>query len=329
MLTIALIYRTRSCTMLANQLKRSLIFLLACLPWVVIAEPSSHTTRTHAVQSANKPASTHPHAVRYNRGVLWKIESEGRPHSYLFGTIHTDDPRVTELPPPVRQAFEQSHSFTMELLTSGAGFVTMAESMFFNDENNLKAVLGKDLFEQTRQALIEIGLPTLGLEKKKPWAIIMALSMPRQPRTGLFLDLALQLQATLQSKPTHGLESMEEQLAVFNDMTLQDQVILLKETLRVHNQMNDQFEELIEAYLDRDLTQLMRIVHKHKPRDDRVYNSMMDRLLVQRNIKMAERMQTRLQEGNAFIAVGAGHLPGERGILRLLELSGYRLTSVY
>ena len=53
------------------------------------------------------------------------------------------------------------------------------------------------------------------------------------------------------------------------------------------------------------------------------------RLIIDRNQRMVERMHKRLEEGNAFIAVGALHLPGEKGILRLLEHRGYRVRSIY
>ena len=282
------------------------------------------TKDKQAVDAAHKPKPF----SKYHKGLLWKIEAGGLQPSYLFGTIHSDDPRVTKLPKAVEQAFDRSGSFTMELIADGAGIVAMAEAMFFNDGRTLESVLGKALYAETRAALSEQGLPTRGIEKKKPWAIIMALSTPR-PKSGLFLDLALQVKATLQAKPTYGLESMQEQIAVFNDMPMPDQVKLLKETLRIHRQIKEQLEELIQAYLARDLAHLMTIVHKFKPDDDRVYRAMIDRLLTKRNKIMAERMKTRLQEGNAFIAIGAGHLPGKQGVLHLLELSGYRVTAVY
>ncbi|UCE88321.1 MAG: TraB/GumN family protein [Pseudomonadota bacterium] len=53
------------------------------------------------------------------------------------------------------------------------------------------------------------------------------------------------------------------------------------------------------------------------------------RFIVERNRLMLERMQPRLREGNAFIAVGALHLPGEQGLLRLLERRGYRVKAIY
>ncbi len=282
------------------------------------------TKDKRAVDGAHKPKPF----SKYHKGLLWKIEAGGLQPSYLFGTIHSDDPRVTKLPKAVKQAFDRSGSFTMELIADGAGIVAMAEAMFFNDGRTLESVLGKTLYAETRAALLEQGLPTRGIEKKKPWAIIMTLSTPR-PRSGLFLDLALQVKATFQEKPTYGLESMQEQIAVFDGMPIPDQIKLLKEMLRIHRQVKEQLEELVQAYLARDLARLMKIVHKFKPDDDRVYRTMMDRLLTKRNKIMAERMKTRLQEGNAFVAIGAGHLPGEQGVLHLLELSGYRVTAVY
>ena len=59
---------------------------------------------------------------------------------------------------------------------------------------------------------------------------------------------------------------------------------------------------------------------------DRSYR---DRLLLDRNRRMFERMLPLVQRGNAFIAVGAGHLVGEDGLLRLLERRGFRVQSVY
>ena len=162
----------------------------------------------------------------------------------------------------------------------------------------------------------------------KPWAVLMALSAPRAGR-GLFLDVALQYDATQRGKPTHGLETMQEQIAVFNGMSLDDQVVLLRDAVQNHALTQDAMEELTRAYLKRDLSALLAISEKHRPADARVHAAMMERLLVRRNANMAERMRVRLKEGNAFIAVGALHLPGDTGLLRLLSAAGYRVTRIY
>lgn len=265
---------------------------------------------------------------RFDKGLLWKISPPQGEPSYLFGTMHSPDPRVTRLAPAVQAAFDRAASFTMELLINASGVATMAEAMFFPQGQNLRAVLGPELYAQAQQAITDRGLSTRDLERKKPWVIVMILSTPRT-ELGLPLDMRLQLQATLQGKPTYGLETMGEQVAVFNDMPIADQVELLRDALAVDAEVTRQFEALIQAYVDRDLARLMAIVDEPKRQRSPAFTRMMDRLLIQRNDVMLKRMRARLDEGNAFIAVGAAHLSGEQGLLQLLQRLGYHVSVVY
>jgi hypothetical protein len=265
----------------------------------------------------------------FNHGLLWKIETPGVAPNYLFGTYHSNDPRITTLPCPVKEVFDRASSYTMEVITNGAGIVSMAEAMFFSDGKTLKDVLGDPLYQETLRA-VGAGKTARGgdINHMKPWAVMMTLSAPREGR-GLFLDMALQFEATHRSKPTYGLETMQEQIAVFNGMSLEDQVVLLRDAVQNVQLTQEAAEELTRAYLKRDLSALLALNEKFKPNDARVYADMMDRLLVRRNANMAERMRVRLKEGNAFVAVGALHLPGDTGLLRLLSAAGYQVTRVY
>ena len=263
----------------------------------------------------------------FTHGLLWKIETPGSSASYLFGTYHSSDPRITTLPCPVQEVFDRSASYTMEVIANGAGIVSMAEAMFFSDGKTLKAVLGEALYQETRRAIGNTGAAS-SIDNMKPWAVMMTLSAPREGH-GLFLDMALQLTATRRGKPTYGLETMQEQIAVFNGMSLDDQIVLLRDTVQNYQTTQSAMEDLTQAYLKRDLGALLALAEKFKPKDARVYDAMMDRLLTKRNINMAERMRVRLKEGNAFVAVGALHLPGDTGLLRLLANNGYRITRVY
>jgi uncharacterized protein len=285
----------------------------------------AHAADCREVGSAPLPAG----AARFDKGLLWKIESPGSMPSHLFGTIHLSDRRVTLLPCPVKQRFDGAASYTMEVIASGAGLVSMAEAMFFNDDRRLDQVLDAELYAQTVEVLRNQGMSAEGIRKMKPWAVILTLSMPVPNGSGLFLDMALQIQAILQGKPTYGLESMDEQIAVFNELSLEHQVSLLRETLRTHREIAAQIEELTLAYLDRDLGRISAIEGRNRPADDRAYRALMERLLDRRNRVMVERMAPRLKEGNAFIAVGALHLPGDAGLLNLLSQAGYKLSPVY
>jgi uncharacterized protein YbaP (TraB family) len=297
--------------------------LLAPVPETPVAVASEQMTAA-ATARADLPARPDK-ASRFSKGLLWKIEPAQGPPSHLFGTIHSADPRVTQLASPVKSVFDQATSFTMELLINANGVASMAEAMFFAEDKSLSAVLGQKLYEQTRQAVAATGLATHDLDRQKPWVVVMLLSTPRA-QLGLPLDMLLQLQATLQGKAIYGLETMNEQIAVFNDMSMADQVALLKDTLVQHVELTRHFDALMQAYLARDLAQLMEIVDQPKRQRSDAFTAMMDRLLSRRNAVMLQRMRVRLREGNAFIAVGAAHLPG---LLQLLEDAGYRVSTVY
>ena len=297
--------------------------LLAGLLWLLAASLSALPLYADVAATADIAG-----AAKYSRGLLWRIERDGGAPSYLFGTLHSDDPRVVQLAPPVRQAFDRARSFTMEVVADADALLLMAQRMFYQDGRTLAGVAGDALYRRARQALAEHGLPDLGLERQKPWVVVMALSMPPQ-RGGPFLDMALQAQAAEQKKSIHGLETVAEQLAVFDDLPDADQVALLKETLDNHKQLRGQIEALTTHYLARDLAGILKLAEAYRPADSRVYDTVMRRLLADRNLKMLERMRPRLAEGNAFIAVGAGHLAGPQGLLVLLERAGYRLHAVY
>jgi uncharacterized protein len=310
-----------------SRIRTILTQLARLLPVIalVLATPAGAGDSLKKLTSAPVPVAGQ---TRFARGLLWKISPPHGEPSYLFGTMHSPDPRVTRLAPAVQAAFDRSASFTMELLINASGVATMAEAMFFPPEQNLRAVLGPELYAQARQAIIDRGLSTRDLERKKPWVIVMILSTPRT-ELGVPLDMRLQLQATLQGKPTYGLETMDEQIAVFNDLPIADQVELLRDALTVDAQVTRQFEALIQAYVDRDLTRLMAIVDEPKRQRSPAFTRMMQRLLNQRNDVMLKRMRARLDEGNAFIAVGAAHLAGDDGLLELLEKVGYHVSVVY
>lgn len=267
--------------------------------------------------------------VKHAKGLLWHISAPGLAPSYLFGTMHSTDPRITALPKSLTDSFDRSSSFSMELIFTGAGIVRMAEIMFYGQNNNLKDVIGEELYENTRSVMKKAGISTQDLNKKKPWAIIMALGTPRENQGIMFLDLKLQHRATMQLKPTYGLETMDEQLQVFDGLPVQDQVQLLREALKYQSHNAKQMDQMMEAYLNRDLAALAAISDQYQSRAGSAYDKLMDRLLTRRNHRMLERMQPRLKEGSAFIAVGALHLPGREGLLTLLENNGYRVSPIY
>lgn len=270
-------------------------------------------------------------AQRFEQGLLWRIEGPGAPPSHVFGTVHVDDPRVTRLPPAVARALEQAHSLTIELAFTPANLQALAGSMLLQDGRDLPAIVGAELFAKAAAATTGFGPPEPVLRLFKPWAVALLLMAPRQKPEHV-LDYALMRLAMERGIPVHELESVEEQIAVFDGMAEADQVALLGRAVREHERLPRTVGRILAAYLARDLAAMWRISQEGSDEDAqarRLNEVFVQRVLEARNTRMAERIETRLKEGGAFIAVGALHLYGERGLLARIERRGWRVTRVY
>jgi len=262
------------------------------------------------------------------KGMLWKVSSPSGRSSYLFGTIHVDDPEIINLAPPVRSALNSSKSLTLELIPDQSTQLQSALSMMFQDGRNLEKVAGRSLYKRAISAMKGRGIPEPMIGQMKPWAVMATLSVPKS-ESGKFLDIRLYDQAKKVGKQTHALESSAEQMAAFNNMPMKEQVKMLKETLDTLPKLKGYFRQIKQAWLQRDLEKLQSISDKQMPADDPASKKLMEGLLDKRNQTMHARMQPRLKEGRAFIAVGALHLPGKKGLIQLLRQSGYTVKAVW
>lgn len=283
----------------------SLVFLVAC---------------------ASQPSTSQA----FQKGLLWKVEAQQlATESYLLGTIHSEDPRVANLEGPAKEAFEQAKIFALEVELDPESSQTIIAYMYYDNKRSLRDVLSKSLYERSVKAMTERGMPETQVARMKPWAIFMVLNMP-EATTGEFLDAILYQSAKQQKKSVHGLESIEEQINVFDQMALATQVSLLKATLDNQADMDKMLEETIEVYLSRDLTEIEALNAKYLTfLETDVADIFTQRLLIERNERMVQRLIPLMQQGKTFAAVGALHLPGEHGILELLAERGYKLTPVY
>src|SRR5712691_2775957 len=269
-------------------------------------------------------------ATKFSKGLLWKIEKTDTQPSYVFGTIHLDDARITDLPAPVKKSFALSKNFTMEMIIDEASTQKFVASMLLDDGSDLKELLGEPLFAKTAEVTREYGMPAEVSAKFKPWALMLTLILPKG-RQGIIVDDLLYQQALQQHKPVHQLESVEEQIAVFDGLPMEVQVGLLKQTVAHRDLIPGMVEKSIQAYLKRDLGAMWEINNSitEDEADKSLNEAFLQRVLYDRNTRMAVRMQQRLAEGGAFIAVGALHLYGDKGVLSLLQSRGYQVTRVY
>ncbi|MDZ7802988.1 TraB/GumN family protein [Thiohalophilus sp.] len=263
------------------------------------------------------------------QGILWEITPESGQASYLLGTIHSEDPRVTRLPPPVQKRFDQSDIFCAEMKMDAATQIRMSQGMMYLDGQKLDEQIDRELYNKTESLIAKYGIPGQMVPMLKPWAAGLLLSVPK-PESGRFLDYVLYQTAQEQGKQLCGLEAPEEVIELFDNTPLKTQINLLRVAVREHRHLEEMVEEMLQIYLARDLDGLLEYSERELEKSGKDVSALVnDSLIEQRNRNMLETMQAQLAKGNAFIAVGALHLPGDVGLLRMLEAQGYRVKAVY
>lgn len=268
-------------------------------------------------------------ALAESCGLLWRVEADGVAPSHVFGTIHSEDARVVDLPEPVAEAFRSSDVYAMEMIPDFEAMSVLTRAMHFQDQRNLKDVLDEELYREVINALSERGVGEGLALKMKPWAVMVTLSFP-QPETGMFLDMVLFNRAMAGGKETVGLEDAEEQLAFFTGLSRDEQITLLEATLDHRNEIDETMERLVKAWLARDPLALSRLSDSYlEELPDGLARRFREQAIDERNQRMYERAQPLVADGNAFIAVGALHLYGEEGLLELLRRHDYTVTCVY
>ncbi|MDX1376004.1 MAG: TraB/GumN family protein [Burkholderiales bacterium] len=271
---------------------------------------------------------------RFSRGVLWRIEYRDKPPSHVFGTIHVADPRLATLPAPVSQAFDSARSLTLEFMADGYARERFLEAAMFLDAQTLDEKIGADDFERVLERLAPIGLSREFVRKLKPWGVLINLRNPRgaHASAGPTLEGQLFERARARRLALHTMENVEEQIFTFDEFPMDSQVALLRHALEHHAELVEMSDRTLEAYLARDLDGIWRVQQDFVRRHPRIapHNAVfVKRVIYDRSVVMAFRMQRQLRAGAAFVALGALHLHGAKGVLSLLEQDGYRARRVY
>lgn len=281
------------------------------------------SSQCEALEESNSPVEE----VKHSQGLLWKVSKEGNESNYLFGTIHVSDTEVTTLPEAVDNALLNSERFVMEALPDMEQLMLFSQSMFFNDGNLLSSLVDTAIYEKTKQILASYQLGSEAVSVMKPWAAFLIMNYP--PDKGEPLDMVLLSIAQQNGAEVAGLESLKEQGDIFSDLNIEEQVRLLTDTVCHYDLVEQDFEVMKSFYLKRDLGGLYNYVQRYSVSDKPVYQKLMKKLIQDRNNIMVNRMQTMLEKGNSFIAIGAMHLAGKEGVLALLEKQGYSVSAVY
>jgi uncharacterized protein len=266
----------------------------------------------------------------FDRGLLFRVvPPEGGAASFVFGTIHSEDPRVLALPTPVRMHLDRARAFVLEVVPDADALSESVAAMTYDDGRLLSDMVPDDVYRDSIAALAARGLPEVAVKSFKPWAVMTLLSTPAA-KTGQFLDLELYQRAMANGMPVLGLETTDEQLAVFEALSEADQVSLLRDTLTSLPELPAMFQALIDAYLRRDLVALMQLGDTYLASADAELAQRFQAALIDtRNARMVQRMLPMIAQGGHFIAVGALHLPGPGGVLDRLSAVGCDIERLY
>jgi uncharacterized protein len=281
-------------------------------------------------------------AATENSGpLLWKIERAGRPTSYLFGTVHLTDERVTKLSPAVEQALGQSKTVALEVsdVSEKATATVIAQSaplVMFTDGRRLDGLLSGPEYDTVKRIISHSGMPSDLAALFKPWIVTMIMSVSDCERTSIqqgarVLDMKIAEVGKARGLQVVGLETIPEQLQALAGVPEPQQLDMLRASLKFADRTNDMMETLVQLYLDRKISAALPFqiaIAKQVGIGNEAFAGFQEKLLTERNIKMHATAEPLLEQGGVFIAIGALHLPGKQGLVALLREAGYTVTPI-
>jgi uncharacterized protein len=275
--------------------------------------------------SQTPPASQTPHTL------LWRISGKGvtRP-SFLFGTMHilcADDAALSDSLKAVIAACDEVY-FEINL-SDMSDMMNAIQYMRMNGNEKLSDLLTPKDYARVKDYFSEHAsmLPFGMLERFKPMLIsglIEEQGLGCQTTDGVELQIMKALKEQEPKKPVKGLETAAFQAGLFDSIPYEKQAKELVDYLDSMDQNKKITQQLAVLYTSQDLDGIQALSDK----DDPEMNGYMDLLLYNRNRKWAKELDGLLPGKSLLIAVGAGHLPGQQGVIELLRKEGYTVDPV-
>lgn len=267
----------------------------------------------------------------YDHGKLWEIKKDNGPKSYIFGTMHSKDSRILHLPGVVMQALKQSNVFMMETTLSQKAMVQIQAMMLAPVGTNMNTILGPKRIQQLEPIAAEYNMPIESIQRLKIWATASILSQPPSSRMQKgeqlkLLDRELEKLASAQGKVIVALEQATDQLNIFDELSTAAQLELLDSALKNHAELDAEIEKLTQYYLRGETGWFFcNMEDDLKAASPEIQNFVLNKLIIDRNHHMAEGIMAQAASAPGFVAIGALHLPGAQGVLKLLEMEGFSI----
>lgn len=248
---------------------------------------------------------------------------------YLAGSVHALPRDHAELPAQLERAYGKARSVVMEVdlddmdPLEAVQFVTSRGTL--PEGETLQDVLGAEDYAKVAKLAASLDMPENVISKLEPWAAAMVLTQFALTHTGydpqLGIDMQLVERARADNKPVNGLETVVDQLGVFDDRSLEEQKKFLLESTDDAPQLADDLHRLIAAWRAGDLKALESELDKERSSTPGLY----DQLLGARNRIWVPQIEKLLDgDQDVLVVVGALHFVGHDGLLELLTKAGHK-----
>ena len=261
-------------------------------------------------------------SVKAQNALLWKIfDDKSQNISYIYGTIHLKDKRVFTYTDTILSYLDSCDKLILELDLNPMNLFQYSDLMMLPADTTLHDLFKPDDLVVIKEVVKNItGMDFTTFEKLKP---VVLLSFLMQYQLGgdmnFTLDEYLYQKGVEKSKEIIGLETVTEQFTLLETIPLD----IIVDYLKNPGDEDEELELMICDYLESNIDELLHIMQK-----DETMISLKEEFLDDRNRKMADKIDELLNESRILVAVGAGHLPGEYGIINLLIQKEYDVEPV-
>jgi uncharacterized protein YbaP (TraB family) len=264
---------------------------------------------------------------------MWMAEGTSN-RVYLLGSVHLLRAQDHPLPQIIDQVYEEAETLYMELDMDDLDPLLMQSTInrlgMLDEETSLRDVMGDDLYAEATARAAELEMPLEMLERTEPWLAAITVEQLALSRIGFNpsygVEMHLLKKASGDGKEILGFESVEQQLAYLDRLSLDAQRDLLMQTLTESAAIEELMDDLILAWRSGDIDYLERTLLE----DVSGYPELYDTIVANRNRLWVDTIDALLEQREDYlVVVGALHLVGDDGVPRLLEQRGVRITQMH
>lgn len=268
--------------------------------------------------------------------LLWKISGNGlKNESYLFGTHHLIPIQFLDSIPGVYPAFNKSKMIVSEIVLSDVDVANkIQKAAMLPDTILIEDLLTPEEFEFVDKELINVlQMSLMNVNKMHPSLIQTLYELELYKERAHFdentkSDSYFQLVANQKGIPVKGLETVEKQIELlFPRDKLKEKAQDLINVIKNKDTLYKEYEEVNALYRRGDLESIERL-NQVSNKEWGVTPEENAKMIDNRNIDWSKQLPALMKSNSCFIAVGALHLPGENGLIKLLRKEGYKVVPV-